>query len=122
MSSWVLWLELGVGLFISLTMLILLLKSISQGQFDDTKRQMNGLLFDSVEDLQDAINKENKVKALKKKKAEKQKVSVKELKAKIIQLREKKEEARTTKDRRNVEILRRRINGWKKQTRKVAQA
>jgi len=58
----------------------------------------------------------------KKKKAEKQKVSVKELKAKIIQLREKKEEARTTKDRRNVEILRRRINRLKKQTRKVAQA
>ena len=70
MDNWVLWLELGVGFFISFTMLILLLKSISQGQFDDTKRQMNGLLFDSVEDLQDAINKENKVKALKKKKAE----------------------------------------------------
>jgi len=57
----------------------------------------------------------------KKKKAEKRKVSVKELKAEIIQLREKKEEARATKDRKNVEILRRRINRLKKQTRKVAQ-
>ena len=57
----------------------------------------------------------------KKKKADKQKVSVKELKAKIIQLREKKEEARAAKDRKNVEILRRRINLLKKQTRKVAQ-
>jgi len=57
----------------------------------------------------------------KKKKAEKRKVSVKELKGKIIQLREKKEEARATKDRKNVEILRRRINRLKKQTRKVAQ-
>ncbi len=57
----------------------------------------------------------------KKKKSDQQKVSVKELKAKIIQLREKKEEARATKDRKNVEILRRRINHLKKQTRKVAQ-
>ena len=57
----------------------------------------------------------------KKKKADKQKVSAKELKTKIIQLREKKEEARATKDRQNVEILRRRINRLKKQTRKVAQ-
>ena len=57
----------------------------------------------------------------KKKKTEKRIASVKELKAKIIQLREKKEEARATKDRKNVEILRRRINRLKKQTRKVAQ-
>jgi len=57
----------------------------------------------------------------KKKKTEKRTASVKELKAKIIQLREKKEEARATKDRKNVEILRRRINRLKKQTRKVAQ-
>lgn len=57
----------------------------------------------------------------KKKRPDKQKVSVKELKAKIIQLREKKETARATKDRKNIEILRRRINRLKKQTRKVAQ-
>ena len=57
----------------------------------------------------------------KKKKAEKKVASVKELKAKIIQLREKKQEARATKDRKNIEILRRRINRLKKQTRKVAQ-
>ena len=57
----------------------------------------------------------------KKKKAAKPTASVKELKAKIIQLREKKEEARASKDRKNVDILRRRINRLKKQTRKVAQ-
>ena len=57
----------------------------------------------------------------KKKKAEKRTASVKELKTKIIQLREKKEAARATKDRKNIEILRRRINRLKKQTRKVAQ-
>jgi cbb3-type cytochrome oxidase maturation protein len=65
MDSWVIYLELGVGLFISFVLLFLFIKAVSQGQFDDTKKQMNGLLFDSTEDLQDAINKENKVKKLK---------------------------------------------------------
>jgi len=68
MNNWVLYMELGVGLFISFTLLFMFLKAIEQGQFDDTKKQMNGLLFDSTEDLQDAINKENKIKELKRKK------------------------------------------------------
>ncbi len=77
-------------------------------------------------DLLEVINKyygiEEEVPAIKKKKkGEKRTLSVKELKAKIIQLREKKEAARATKDRKNIEILRRRINRLKKQTRKVAQ-
>ena len=59
--------------------------------------------------------------AKKKKETGKSTLTVKELKAKIILLREKKEEARATKDRKNVEIFRRRINRLKKQTRKVAQ-
>ena len=42
-----------------------------QGQFDDGKKMMDGLLFDSTEDLQDAIKKEQKVKELKKKKEKK---------------------------------------------------
>jgi len=68
MDNWVLYLELGVGGFISFAMLLMLLKAIKQGQFDDSKKQMNGLLFDSTEDLQDAIIKDKKVKELKKKK------------------------------------------------------
>jgi len=68
MDNWVLWMELGVGAFISFLLLFMLLKAIKDGQFDDEKRHMNGLLFDSTEDLQDAINKENKVKELKKNK------------------------------------------------------
>ena len=77
-------------------------------------------------DLLSAINEyygiEEEVPAKgKKKKVEKRVASVKELKAKIIQLREKKKEAQATKDGKNVEILRRRINRLKKQTRKVAQ-
>ena len=57
----------------------------------------------------------------KKKKVEKRAASAKELKTKIIQLREKQGEARATKNKKDVEILRRRINRLKKQTRKVAQ-
>jgi hypothetical protein len=46
---------------------------------------------------------------------------VKELKKKIGQFRLDKQKARETKDRKKVDILRRRINRLKKQTRKVAQ-
>ncbi|MBW1784708.1 MAG: hypothetical protein JRL30_28680, partial [Deltaproteobacteria bacterium] len=49
----------------------------------------------------------------KKKKAEKQKVSVKELKSAIVQLREKKEAVRATRDRKQANILRLRINRLK---------
>ena len=73
MENWVLWMELGVGAFISFALLFMLLKAIKEGQFDDEKRTMNGLLFDSTEDLQDAINKENKIKELKKNKKNKNK-------------------------------------------------
>ena len=52
----------------------------------------------------------------------KQEISAKELKDKIIQLKEQKEEARLSRDRKKVDILRRRINRLKKRTRKVAQA
>jgi len=38
------------------------------GQFDDSKKMMDGLLFDSEEDLQSAYEKEQKVKAMKEKK------------------------------------------------------
>ncbi|HDZ89072.1 MAG: transcription termination factor Rho [Deltaproteobacteria bacterium] len=56
-----------------------------------------------------------------KKKKVKLQVDVKEVKKKIVQLRERREQARAAKDKKGVEILRRRINRLKKQTRKVAQ-
>ncbi len=46
----------------------------------------------------------------------------KELKLKIVQLREEKEKARDVKDKDKVDILRRRINRMKKKTRKAVQA
>ena len=72
--SGILWIELSVGAFISFTLLGLFLWAVKGGQFDDGKKQMNGLLFDSTEDLQDAINKENKIKDLKEKKEQKNKL------------------------------------------------
>jgi len=57
-----------------------------------------------------------------KKKIEKEAITVKELKAKIIELKAKRKEARKAKDKRTVHILRRKINRLKKETRKISQA
>jgi hypothetical protein len=60
----------------------------------------------------------------KKKKAKKPSVATgsRELKLKITELRAEKEKAREAKDRKALDILRRRINRLKKQTRKAAHA
>ena len=57
-----------------------------------------------------------------KKKVVKAIVTVKDLKAKIVELKAKREEARKTMDKRLVEIYRRKINRLRKGTRKVSQA
>ena len=56
-----------------------------------------------------------------KEKKKKPTATVKELKTKIVVLKEQKQIAREKRDRKKVDILRRRINRVKKQTRKVAQ-
>ncbi|MCK5293406.1 MAG: cbb3-type cytochrome oxidase assembly protein [Arcobacteraceae bacterium] len=71
MNSGVLWLELIVGIVVSVILLTIFIRAVNQGQFDDSKKHMDGLLFDSPDDLQDAINRENKAKELKEKKAQK---------------------------------------------------
>ena len=73
MSS-ILWLELVVGIIVSFTLLGIFIWGAKQGQFDDGKKMMDGLLFDSTEDLQDAIKKDEKVKKLKKDKEDSQKI------------------------------------------------
>jgi len=67
----ILWLELAVGIVVSFTLLGIFIWAMRQGQFDDSKKMMDGLLFDSEDDLNDAINKEKKIKELKAKKAQK---------------------------------------------------
>jgi len=64
----VLILELSVGILVSFTLLGIFIWAAKGGQFDDSKKMMDGMLFDSPEDLQSAYEKEQKVKALKKKK------------------------------------------------------
>lgn len=51
-----------------------------------------------------------------------EKATVKELKKKIALFKAEKEEARRANDKRRIEILKRRINRLKKQTRKLARA
>ena len=57
---------LVVGLVISAGMLFLFIWAAKSGQFDDSNKMVNGLLFDSIEDLNDAINKEKSIKEAKK--------------------------------------------------------
>jgi len=64
----ILMLELGVGIVVSFTLLGIFIWAARGGQFDDSKKMMDGLLFDSEEDLRAAVEKEKKVKALKAKK------------------------------------------------------
>ena len=67
----VLILELGVGIIVSFTLLGIFIWAVKGGQFDDSKKMMDGLLFDSEEDLQKAVEKERRVKELKEQKAKK---------------------------------------------------
>ena len=57
-----------VGIIISAGMLFLFIWAAKTGQFDDSSKMVNGLLFDSVDDLNDAINKEKNLKAAKEEK------------------------------------------------------
>lgn len=67
----ILWLELIVGIIVSFSLLAVFIWGVKQGQFDDGKKMMNGLLNDSTEDFQDAVKRDEKVKELKEKKAKK---------------------------------------------------
>ena len=64
----ILWLEFVVGIIVSFTLLGIFIWGAKQGQFDDSKKMMNGLLNDSTDELQFAIKKEQKIKDMKIKK------------------------------------------------------
>lgn len=68
----VLTMMLVVGLLISFTVLGIFIWGAKGGQFDDSRKMMDGLLFDSEDDLNDAINRENRRKeSLEKKESDK---------------------------------------------------
>jgi cbb3-type cytochrome oxidase maturation protein len=64
-------LELTVGIIVSFTLLGIFIWAVKGGQFDDTKKSMDGLLFDTEEDLRDAVRREQKARTLKEQKAKK---------------------------------------------------
>lgn len=70
-----------VGILISAGLLLLFVWAAKNGQFDDSNKLIDGMLFDSTDDLNDAIKKEKKIKEAKKAKIskmeEKEKVSQK---------------------------------------------
>jgi cbb3-type cytochrome oxidase maturation protein len=51
---------LGVSLILGFMVLAVFIWGAKDGQFDDTKKMMDGVLFDSEDDLNDAIIKEKK--------------------------------------------------------------
>lgn len=57
---------LVVGLIISFAVLGIFIWGAKDGQFDDSEKMMGGLLFDSEEDLNDAVKKEEKRKSIEK--------------------------------------------------------
>jgi cbb3-type cytochrome oxidase maturation protein len=54
-----------VGIIISAALLLIFVWAAKSGQFDDSGKVVDGLLFDSEDDLNDAINKENRIKEAK---------------------------------------------------------
>jgi cell division protein FtsX len=81
---------------------------------------VTGVTAMKKQELIDIIKKDRGIED--KKKPTKPIATVKELKKKIVQFGLDKQKARKAKDRKKVDILRRRINRLKKQTRKMAQA
>ncbi len=55
-----------VGLVVSFAILGMFIWGAKDGQFDDSGKMMDGLLFDSTDDLNDAVKKEDKLKKAKK--------------------------------------------------------
>ncbi len=68
-----LYMMLVVGLLVSFAVLGMFIWGAKTGQFDDSRKMMDGLLFDSEDDLNDAIKRDNKRKSLNNEKNEQKK-------------------------------------------------
>ena len=66
----VLQLELIVGIVVTFVLITLFVVSAKKGNFDDQKKMMDGMLFDSPADLQAAVDKEAKQEEMRAKKKE----------------------------------------------------
>jgi len=66
MDGWLVAMMLGASIFLGVVALSAFLWALKSGQFDDKEKFLNGAKFDGVDELNDAINKERKMEALKK--------------------------------------------------------
>ena len=69
----VLQLELIVGVVVTFTLIMVFVAGAKKGNFDDQKKMMDGMLFDSPDDLRAAADKEEKQEAMRAKKEESRK-------------------------------------------------
>jgi len=67
MDNWVVGMMLGASLFLGAIALVAFMWGVKNGQFDDEEKYLNAAKFDSVDDLNDAVNKEKKREELRKK-------------------------------------------------------
>ena len=70
MNDSIIILMLGVSVFLGALALFGIMWAIKTGQFDDKEKFLNQVQFDGEEALNDAVDQENKRKALKKRKEE----------------------------------------------------
>ena len=76
-DNWVLALTLIVSLALGFVILGTFIWGSKTGQFDDEEKVMNGLLFDSEDDLQEAVKREKQTEELiKNKKAKQESVKI----------------------------------------------
>ena len=66
----VLELELMVGVIVTFILIAIFVASAKTGDFDDQKKLMDGMLFDSPDDLKAAAQKKEKQEAMREKKAQ----------------------------------------------------
>ena len=66
----VLELELIVGVIVTFILIAIFVVSAKTGDFDDQKKLMDGMLFDSPDDLRAAADKESKQEEMREKKAQ----------------------------------------------------
>lgn len=67
MDNWVVGMMLGVSIFLGAVALIAFMWAVKSGQFDDEEKFLNAAKFDGVDELNDALKQEEKIKELKRK-------------------------------------------------------
>jgi cbb3-type cytochrome oxidase maturation protein len=65
MDSWLIAMMLGGSIFLGGLALIAFLWAVKSGQFDDEEKFLNAVKYDGVDELNDAKNREDKKKKLK---------------------------------------------------------